>query len=62
MEPRENEEQLLKSAALQTASSVLIARRRAEDQLLQAKEALEKKSAELALSPFDDERDFGIHY
>ena len=50
MEPRESEEELLRSVATQTANSVLIARRRAEEQLLQAKEALEKKSAELAHS------------
>src|ERR1700681_2229206 len=50
METEQNEEELLKSVALQTANSILIARRRAEELLLQTKEALEKKSSELAHS------------
>jgi PAS domain S-box-containing protein len=50
MEPKEKEEQLLRSVALQTANAVLVARRRAEQELLQIKEALEKKSAELTHS------------
>ena len=50
MEPRENEEQLLKSTALQTANAILLARRRAEQELVQAKEVLEEKTEELAHS------------
>ena len=50
MEPKENEEELLKSAALQTANAVLAARRRAEHKLIRIKDALEKKSAELTHS------------
>ncbi|MEP7014098.1 MAG: ATP-binding protein [Verrucomicrobiota bacterium] len=49
-DPQENEEELLKSVALQTANSILVARRRAEQELIQAKEALEAKTAELAQS------------
>ena len=47
MENKEKEEQLLKSAALQTANAVLVARRRAEQELVEIKEALESKSSEL---------------
>src|SRR5689334_2162198 len=43
-----NEENLLRSAALKNANSILQARRRAEEELVQAKAALEFKSAELA--------------
>ncbi len=50
MEPGANEEELLRSAARQTSNSVLIARRRAEADLLEANEALEKKGALLAHS------------
>ena len=50
MEPKEKEEELLKSVALQTANAVLVARRRAEQELIQIKEALERKSAELTHS------------
>ena len=50
MKPTENEEQLLKSAALQTANTILAARRRAEQELVKAKEALEAKTVELAHS------------
>jgi PAS domain S-box-containing protein len=48
MEPKKDEEELLKSAALQTASSILAARRRAERELTKAKDAFEAKSAELS--------------
>jgi PAS domain S-box-containing protein len=44
----ENEEKLLRSVALQNAQAVLLARERAERELIAAKEALERKSAELA--------------
>jgi PAS domain S-box-containing protein len=44
----ENEEKLLRSVALQNAQAVLLARERAERELIATKEALERKSAELA--------------
>jgi PAS domain S-box-containing protein len=44
----DNEEKLLRSVALQNAQAVLLARERAERELISAKEALERKSAELA--------------
>jgi PAS domain S-box-containing protein len=47
---REDEEQLLRSVALQNAKAILLARQRAEQGLLQANEALELKTAELAQS------------
>jgi PAS domain S-box-containing protein len=50
MEPKPNDEEMLKSSAMQTANSILAARRRAEQELVKAKEALEIKSAELAHS------------
>jgi PAS domain S-box-containing protein len=50
MEAKEKEEELLKSVALQTANAVLVARRRAEQELVRIKDALEKKSAELTHS------------
>jgi len=50
MDPKEKEEELLKSVALQTANAVLVARRRAEQELIQIKEALERKSVELTHS------------
>ncbi len=50
MEPNDDTEQLLRSSALQTASSILHARQRAEQELIQAKQALELKTEELAHS------------
>jgi PAS domain S-box-containing protein len=44
----ENEDKLLRSVALQNAQAVLLARERAERELIAAKEALERSSAELA--------------
>lgn len=44
----DNEDKLLRSVALQNAQAVLLARERAERDLIAAKEALERKSAELA--------------
>ena len=49
MQPEE-EDQQLRTVALQNAQSILLARQRAEDELIRAKEALEIKSAELAAS------------
>jgi PAS domain S-box-containing protein len=48
MHQDENEEKLLRSVALQNARAVLLARERAERNLISAKEALERKSSELA--------------
>jgi signal transduction histidine kinase len=49
-ERQPDEEQLRRSVALQNARSILLARRRAEQDLLSAKEALELKTRELARS------------
>jgi len=46
----DHEDHLLRSTALQNANSILLARQRAEHDLLLAKEALERKTAELAHS------------
>ena len=50
METKEKEEPLLKSVTLQTANAVLVGRRRAEQELIEIKEALERKSMELTHS------------
>jgi signal transduction histidine kinase/CheY-like chemotaxis protein len=50
MARNDNEDQLLRSTALQNANSILLARQRAERDLILAKEALERKTAELAHS------------
>ena len=50
MAPDDEEDRLLRSVALQNANAILIARQRAERELLQAKEALEQKTQELAHS------------
>jgi signal transduction histidine kinase/CheY-like chemotaxis protein len=47
---RDDEEKLLHSVALQNASSILIARQRAEQEIMRAKDALERKTEELAHS------------
>ena len=46
----EEEEKLLRSVAIQNAKSILLARQRAEEELVRAKEALERKTEELARS------------
>jgi PAS domain S-box-containing protein len=48
--PNEDDEELLRSVALQNAHSILVARQRAEQELLKAKDALERKTEELARS------------
>ena len=48
MEPNDNTEELLRSSALRTASSILQVRQRAEQELIQSKQALELKTKELA--------------
>lgn len=50
MEPNQDKDDPLRSAALQTAKSVLHLRQRAEREALEAKEALERKTEELAQS------------
>jgi len=50
MQPNESEEKLLHSTALQTANTVLPARKRAKQELLEAKQELERKTKELAHS------------
>ncbi len=50
MHQDDHEEKLLRSVAFQNAQAVLLARERAERELISAKEALERKSAELAES------------
>jgi PAS domain S-box-containing protein len=47
---RDDEEELLRSVAIQNAQSILAARERAERELVEAKEALELKTAQLAHS------------
>ena len=49
MPPDDNEEKHLRSVALQNAQAILLARERAERELISAKEALERKSAELTV-------------
>ena len=50
MEKNNDTEELLRSSALRTANSILLARQRAEQELIQAKKALELKTKELAHS------------
>ena len=50
MATNDDEEILLQSVALKNAKSILLARRRAEQDLIQAKEALERRTEELAQS------------
>jgi PAS domain S-box-containing protein len=45
--PPEKEDELLRSVAIQNAQAILVARRRAEQELVAAKEALEARTAEL---------------
>jgi signal transduction histidine kinase/CheY-like chemotaxis protein/PAS domain-containing protein len=49
-EDDEEEERMVRSVALQNAKSILLARQRAEEALVQAKEALELRTQELARS------------
>jgi PAS domain S-box-containing protein len=48
MATEDNEDKLLRSVALQNANAILLARQRAERELFHAKEALERKTEELA--------------
>lgn len=47
MTPRDDEEDRIRSVAMQNAQSILVARRRAEQEVVAAKEALEVRTAEL---------------
>ena len=47
MTAHDDEDDLLQSVALKNAKSILLARQRAEQELIQAKEALERQAAEL---------------
>ena len=46
----DDEERLLRAVGIQNAEAILVARRRAEEELLRAKEALELRTGELAHS------------
>jgi PAS domain S-box-containing protein len=50
VETNDDPEQLLRTSALRTSNTILLARQRAEQELLQAKKALELKTEELAHS------------
>jgi two-component system CheB/CheR fusion protein len=50
VEANDDPEQLLRTSALRTSNSILVARQRAEQELIQAKKALELKTHELAHS------------
>lgn len=50
METNGDPEELLRTSALRTSNSILVARQRAEQELIQAKKALESKTRELAHS------------
>jgi hypothetical protein len=50
VEQHDEEEKLLRSVAIQNANSILLARQRAEQELVSANEALERKTEELAHS------------
>jgi PAS domain S-box-containing protein len=50
VETTDDAEQLLRTSALRTSTSILVARQRAEQELIQAKKALEAKTEELAHS------------
>lgn len=50
METNDDPEHLLRTSALRTSNTILVARQRAEQELLQAKKALELKTEELAHS------------
>jgi signal transduction histidine kinase/CheY-like chemotaxis protein len=50
VKPQEDEEKLLRAVAIENAKSILLARQRAEAELIKAKEALEQKTDKLAHS------------
>jgi PAS domain S-box-containing protein len=60
MIPTDDEESLLRSVALQNAQSILLARQRAEEELVRAKEALERSEREL--SEFFENATVGLHW
>ena len=60
MIPTDDEDSLLRSVALQNAQSILLARQRAEEELVRAKEALERSEREL--SEFFENATVGLHW
>jgi signal transduction histidine kinase/ActR/RegA family two-component response regulator len=48
VKPQEDEEKLLRAVAIENSKSILLARQRAEEELIRAKQALEQKTEELA--------------
>ena len=62
MEPKENEEELLKSAALQTANAVLVARRRAEQELIRDQGRTREKERGAHAFALHDERHAGVEH
>jgi PAS domain S-box-containing protein len=60
MIPSDDEDSLLRSVALQNAQSILLARQRAEEELVRAKEALERSEREL--SEFFENATVGLHW
>lgn len=56
-----DEEALLRSVALQNAKSILLARQRAEEELVKAKEALELRTGELENVLLDLQYQFGLN-
>ena len=61
MDAADEEDKRLRSAALQNASAILLVRQRAEQDLREAKEALERKTEELAQLVRHDAGDTGVH-
>jgi len=60
MIPTDDEDSLLRSVALQNAQSILLARQRADEELVRAKEALERSEREL--SEFFENATVGLHW
>jgi signal transduction histidine kinase/ActR/RegA family two-component response regulator len=50
VKPQEDEDKLLRAVAMENSKSILLARQRAEEELIRAKQALEQKTEELAHS------------
>ena len=61
MAAEDNEEKLLRSVALKNARSILRAQQRAERELVDAKKALERKTAETRAFSGDDARDVEVY-
>jgi len=59
MEHQDDEDSLLRTVTLQTAQSILLARRRAEEELVRTREELERKTREL--TEFFEDAAVGLH-